>query len=1053
MSTLAILKRMNHPKLHSLSFFLFSFFICYAYSNITPKCSTIQSHALHLFKQNLFSNNHLYDKHEDDDYRCHDWLGSDYQPIMMNWNTSIDCCKWDGITCDRFTGDVIALDLSCGMLRGTIHPNSTLFNLPRLQRLNLAFNNLTNSQLPREIGRFSNSLTHLNISDCGFIGQVPTDVILLGKLVSLDLSWNDLKLEHHVFYNLLQNSTTLEELLLQKINITSYLPAYLNITSLKSLKLKSTGLQGKLPDNIFNLPYLEELNLAFNDLGTDRFPKVNTSMNSPLKWLDLSYTNLSGEIPDSISHLKSFNHLVLSRTYLSGKIPNSIGHLKSLNHLVLSHTNLSGEIPESIGHLKSLNLLDLSHTNLSGNIPDSIGHLKSLNRLSLSHTNLSGEIPDSIGHLESLNHLDLSYINFSEEIPESIGHLKSLNTLLLNSCGLMGPFPKIFFNLRNLTMLDLSSNMLNGTLPSSLSTLPFLEAIYLQRNIFSGSLPAELFAMQSLKRLSLGHNQFVGEIGMLDQGSTLQTFRQLVNLTRLDLSFNNFTGVWELNTLLSSLTSIEELDLSYSGLSVVTSNDTYYVNPNFSLLYLASCKLKTFPNSIGAMKNLERLDLSNNEISGQIPDWARVIGGNELVHLDLARNSITGLPQFQWNGLEYFGMQSNLIQGTFPTSICNMRNLEYLDMSNNSFSGVIPECLGKMITTLKMIHMGHNHFHGTIPNAYKDCGQLGGLILNGNQLEGEVPIWLSKCQSLKVLDLGNNHLNGTFLHWSSHLSHLQVLVLKSNKFHGPIESSSMIQHPFPSLKVLDLSENKFVGHLPGKYFQTFDAIKNVAKKGTKPEYLSLGGGKFYSIVVAVKGVQLSFPQFFVDYTIVDLSNNIFEGEIPNIIGSLNSLKVLNLSHNHLNGRIPNALGNLLEIESLDLSWNRLTGQIPQSLANITALAVLNLSHNQLVGRIPDGTQFRTFEATSFEGNPRLCGSPLSKHCEHLSAPHLEVDEDEESGFTWKAAMLGYGCGTILGLVLGYQMLSTGRPKWFNAIVDEVGHMIQMKAKQEKMRID
>ncbi|KAJ9553958.1 hypothetical protein OSB04_018003 [Centaurea solstitialis] len=935
---------------------------------------------------------------------------------MMNWNTSIDCCQWDGVICDHFTGDVVALDLSCGMLRGTIHPNSTLFNLPHLRILNLAFNNLTNTQFPREIGKLSNSLTHFNITNCGFIGQVPADVMLLSKLVLFDLAFNDLKLEPHVFYNFLQNSTTLEELLLAGVNISSVLPTYLNISSLKSLKLKSTGLRGKLPDNILSLPYLEELSLGFNDL-TIRFPKVNTSINIPMKWLDLSYTNLSGEIPASIGHLKSLLQLVLSGTYLSGGIPNSIGHLKSLNLLVLSHTNLSGEIPysithlqslsilvlshtnlsgeipysidhlkslnrldlshtnlsgeipHSIGYLKSLNRLDLSYTNLSGKIPDSIGHLKSLNLLSLSHTSLSGEIPISIGHLKSLNYVDLSYNNLSGDLPESIGDLKSLNTLLLNSCGLMGPFPKFLFKLRNLTMLDLSSNMLNGTLPSSLSTLRFLEAIYLQRNIFSGSLPLELFSIHSLKRLSLGHNQFVGEISMLDHGSTLQTFQQLVNLTRLDLSFNNFSGVWELDTLLSSLRNLEELVLSYSGLSVVTNNDSHYVNPKFSVLHMASCKLQVFPKFLQAMKNLEQLDLSNNQISGRIPDWAVVIGGNKLVRLDLSHNLITGLPQFQWNGLEYFSIQSNFIQGTFPPSVCNMSNLQYLEMSNNSFGGLIPECL--------------------------------------------------------------------------------VLVLKSNKFHGSIESFSMIQHPFPSLKVLVLSQNEFVGHLPRKYFQKFNAMKNVVKKGTKPEYLSLGGGKFYSIVAVVKGVELSFPQIFVDYTIFDLSSNIFEGEIPDVIGSLNSLKVLNLSHNHLNGRIPNALGNLSEVESLDLSWNRLKGQIPQSLAEITALAVLNLSQNHLVGRIPSGTQFKTFEATSFGGNPGLCGFPLPKPCEHVSAPQLEADGDEQSGFTWKVVILGYGCGTILGLALGYIMLSTGKPKWFNAIANDLEHLIGTRRKKRR----
>nr|GEZ50914.1 leucine-rich repeat-containing protein [Tanacetum cinerariifolium] len=162
------------------------------------------------------------------------------------------------------------------------------------------------------------------------------------------------------------------------------------------------------------------------------------------------------------------------------------------------------------------------------------------------------------------------------------------------------------------------------------------------------------------------------------------------------------------------------------------------------------------------------------------------------------------------------------------------------------------------------------------------------------------------------------------------------------------------------------------------------------------------GEKYYSFVVSVKGVDLDIPRLFVNLTIIDLSNNYFDKEIPNIIGNMSSLKVLNLSHNHLNNQIPYCLENLSEIESLDLSWNQLTEEIPKSLAGIKGLAVLRLSHNRLVRRIPDGTQFKTFDENSFEGNVGLCGYPLPKKCsEYTQKPQLKAceDQDEESGFT------------------------------------------------------
>nr|GEW51427.1 leucine-rich repeat-containing protein [Tanacetum cinerariifolium] len=214
---------------------------------------------------------------------------------------------------------------------------------------------------------------------------------------------------------------------------------------------------------------------------------------------------------------------------------------------------------------------------------------------------------------------------------------------------------------------------------------------------------------------------------------------------------------------------------------------------------------------------------------------------------------------------------------------------------------------------------------------------------------------------------------------SEDLPNLQVLVLKSNKFHGHIQPSSAVRFPFQNLQVLDLSHNRFVGHLPAKYFQYFNSMKNVVNSIPKQKYLYMGG-KYYSFVVPVKGVDLDILRLFVNLTIIDQSNNYFDREIPNIIRNMSSLKVLNSSHNHLNSQIPYCLGNLFEIESLDLSWNQLTREIPGSLAGIKGLAVLRLSYNRLVGRIPDGTQFKTFDENSFQGNAGLCGYPLPKKC-------------------------------------------------------------------------
>ncbi|MFS8029352.1 putative leucine-rich repeat-containing, plant-type, leucine-rich repeat domain superfamily [Helianthus anomalus] len=242
-----------------------------------------------MFKQNLSTiNNTLYTY----DYMCEDWIGSGYNPMMKNRNTSTNCCDWNGVTCDHSAGDVIGLDLSCGMVQGTIHPNSTLFHLPRLQRLNLAYNNFTDSQLPPDIVRLSNSLTHLNITNCGFIGQVPIYISHLHKLVSLDLSFNEINLQPHVFINLLQNLTAMKELSLTFVNISIVLPSNLNISSssLNFLNLGSTGLHGNLPPNFFSLQSLENLDLSGksltrhipSDISLPKLVELDLSLNENL---------------------------------------------------------------------------------------------------------------------------------------------------------------------------------------------------------------------------------------------------------------------------------------------------------------------------------------------------------------------------------------------------------------------------------------------------------------------------------------------------------------------------------------------------------------------------------------------------------------------------------------------------------------------------------------------------------------------------------------------------------------------------------------------------
>ncbi|GAU28354.1 hypothetical protein TSUD_256820 [Trifolium subterraneum] len=188
---------------------------------------------------------------------------------------------------------------------------------------------------------------------------------------------------------------------------------------------------------------------------------------------------------------------------------------------------------------------------------------------------------------------------------------------------------------------------------------------------------------------------------------------------------------------------------------------------------------------------------------------------------------------------------------------------------------------------------------------------------------------------------------------------------------------------------------------------------------------------YYSVTMTVKGNNIVMVKIPIAFGIIDLSQNKFDGEIPNVIGDLQALKGLNLSHNRLTGPIPRSIGNLSNMESLDLSSNKLTGAIPVELTNLNGLEVLNLSSNHLIGEIPQGKQFNTFLNDSYEGNIGLCGLPLSKKCrtEQYPTPSPNFWSEEKFGFGWKPVAIGYGCGTVIGIGLGCCMFLIGKPRW------------------------
>ncbi|KAK1625844.1 hypothetical protein QYE76_000159 [Lolium multiflorum] len=108
---------------------------------------------------------------------------------FQSWKSGKDCYEWDGIHSGAHTGHVISLDLGDRGLE-TDHLDHVLFELTSLRHLHLGGNNFNLSEIPSTGFERLTSLTHLNLSNCNFAGQVPAYSIgQLTKLVSLNISF------------------------------------------------------------------------------------------------------------------------------------------------------------------------------------------------------------------------------------------------------------------------------------------------------------------------------------------------------------------------------------------------------------------------------------------------------------------------------------------------------------------------------------------------------------------------------------------------------------------------------------------------------------------------------------------------------------------------------------------------------------------------------------------------------------------------------------------------------------------------------------------------
>ncbi|KAM5551130.1 receptor-like protein 19 [Rosa sericea] len=795
--------------------------------------------------------------------------------------------------------------------------------------------------------------------------------------------------------------------------------------------------------SLFQLQHLQSLNLADNNFYGSSIPSAIGNLKM-LSSIDISRCSFTGSVPKSIENLTELVDLYMSGNRFNSPISSIHWEtLLNLKILDLSKNQLYGTIPSSVVSLPKLEILTLSHNWFSGQVPEfSTTSSPVLRTLDLENNNLEGPIPTSIFNLQGLLNLNLCSNNFSSfpfsgpRLPKNLSSVDlSHNSMLFDYNGSNSSFLQIHY-------LVLASNKLRA-FPDFLRNQFILYYLDLSNNQIQGEIPNWILSLKSLTTLDLSGNSLVTLEAPLPNSTSA--------LSYLDLHSNKLQG--EIPNWILSLKSLTTLDLSGNSLVtleaplpnstsalsflVLCSNKLQGIRSSYSFLQLghlglASNKLTTFPDFLRNQSYLTYLDLSDNHIQGQIPNWiwtfelqelnlscnslesleAPLLGSTYVLssvdlhsnqlqghfplflsssYLDYSRNNFSsGIPTDIGDFIyaeSYLSLSSNNLHGPIPESICSASGM-ILDLSDNSLSGTIPQCLTQL-PSLSVIDLRRNNLSGTISDNFLKSCELQTLDLHNNQLQGQFPKSLVNCSRLEVLNIGNNNIIDTFPCFLMSLSTLRILVLRSNKFYGSI-GCPKTNGTWPVLQIIDLAHNNFSGDMPGRMSLKWQAMvsnedgsaTNLGFSSNQPSRTITIHNCWYAGPVLDRYNRdneigrmtgCSIIESGVDIYYKDAITTIIKGLELDVVKILTIFTLIDYSYNKFNGSIPEEIGELKSLYVLNLSGNAFTGKIPSSFGKMQQLESLDLSKNHLSGQIPPQFANLTFLAFLDLSNNELVG--------------------------------------------------------------------------------
>ncbi|ESQ51900.1 hypothetical protein EUTSA_v10017694mg [Eutrema salsugineum] len=382
---------------------------------------------------------------------------------------------------------------------------------------------------------------------------------------------------------------------------------------------------------------------------------------------------------------------------------------------------------------------------------------------------------------------------------------------------------------------------------------------------------------------------------------------------------------------------------------------------NLERLALSGCDMREFPIFLVTLHSLEFIDISNNKIKGKVPEWFWNLP--RLFRVTFVNNSFTGFEGsakvLENSSVRILDLAYNHFHGPIPNPPLS---INLISVWNNSLTGNIPLSVFNR-SSLVVLDLSYNNLTGPIPPCLSNSVTV--VNLRKNNLEGSLPDMFYDSAFLRTLDVGYNQLTGKLPRSLLNCSSLRFISLDHNRMKD--------KFPFwlkalPDLQGLTLRSNKFYGpisppdqdHLAFPKLRILEISDNNFTGSLPPNYFVKWKASSLQMIEDGRIYMGDYSNAY--YLYEDTIDLQYKGLFMEQGKVLTSYATIDFSGNRLEGQIPESIGLLKALIALNLSNNAFTGHIPLSLENVTELESLDLSNNQLSGTIPKGLGSLSFLA-------------------------------------------------------------------------------------------